>query len=159
VADDVVLDRLDGQDRLAVGGVEREEVLDRHVRHGEWVVGEVYSLLLLVPFIHGEIDDPAEFEAVFGNQAELFADLAALDASKLGGARRLVGGKEHAIARTQSGLGSDSLLNIRRDEFGDRTFAAVALIYDVSEARCAHVRARPLVELVEPGARLTRRAG
>src|SRR5215831_6427360 len=159
VTDDVVLDRLDGQDRLAVGEVEREEVLDRHVWHGKWVVGEVYSLLLLIPFVHGEIDDPAEFEAVFGDQAKLFADPAARGARKLGGGRRLVGGKEHAIARTQSGLGSDSLLNVRRDEFGDRTFATFALVYDVSEARCAHVGARPLVELVEPGARLTRRAG
>src|SRR5215813_13388157 len=75
VADDVVLDRLDGQDRLAVGGIEREEVLDRHVRHGERVVGEVYSLLLLVPFIHGEIDDPAEFEAVLLNELQVFSHL------------------------------------------------------------------------------------
>src|SRR5262249_59248741 len=116
-------DRLDGQDRLAVGGIEREEVLDRHVRHGEWVVGEVYSLLLLIPFVHGEIDDPAEFEAVFGDQAELFADPAARGTRKLGGGRRLVGGQEHTIARTQSGLSSESLLKVRPDAFGTPTIA------------------------------------
>src|SRR5262249_61052730 len=115
-----------------VGGVGRGEVLDRHVRHGKRVVGEVYSLLLLVPFIHREIDDPAELEAVLGNQVEFCADSAARGARKLGGGRRLVGGKEHAIARTQSSLGADSLLNVRRHEFSNRPFTPVALKYHIS---------------------------
>ena len=47
------------------------------VRHRERVVGEVDLLLLLVPLVHREIDDPAEGEAVLVDEVELAADLAA----------------------------------------------------------------------------------
>ena len=39
------------------------------LRHGERIVGEVDLLVFLVPFVHREVDDPAEFEAVFVDQA------------------------------------------------------------------------------------------
>ena len=82
-----------------VGRIEREEFFDAHVRHGERIVGEVDLLLVLVPLIHREIDDPAELETVLGDQAELLADPRARGAGKLGRAARLVGGEEHRVAR------------------------------------------------------------
>ena len=44
------------------------------VRHRERVVGEVDLLLLLVPFVHREVDDPAEFELVLVGEVQLTAD-------------------------------------------------------------------------------------
>ena len=79
-------------------GIEREEFLDRHVRHRERVVREVDFLLLLVPFVHREIDDPAELEAVLGDQAELLADLGARRAGELDEILRLAGDKEAGVA-------------------------------------------------------------
>src|SRR6202008_2373362 len=101
VADDVVLDGLDRQDSLAVGRIEREEFFRRHVGHGEWIVREVNTLLLLVPFVHGKIDDPAKLEAVLVDQPELLADLHPRGTREPGRRRRLIGGKEKAVARTE----------------------------------------------------------
>ena len=64
VADDVVLDRLQAEDGVVVLRVERQELLRLHVRHRERVVGEVDLLLLLAPFVHREVDDPAERELI-----------------------------------------------------------------------------------------------
>ena len=45
---------------------------------------ELDLLLVLVPFVEGEIDDPAQFEAVLVDQAKLVGDAGAGKASQLG---------------------------------------------------------------------------
>ena len=62
---------------LLVRSLEREELVDRQVRHRERIVREVDLLVFLVPFIHRKVDDPAQFEAVLGRRAKLFANLGA----------------------------------------------------------------------------------
>src|SRR6185312_15864341 len=123
-----------------------------------WIVREVDTLLLLVPFVHGKIDDPAKLEAVLVDQPELLADLRPRGTREPGRRRRLIGGKEQAVAWTDASLGAKHLLNVCRHEFGDRTFALIALPYDISKPRRAHVGARPLDKFVEPRSRLGRRA-
>ena len=56
---------------VLVVGVERQELVVRVVRHRERVVREVDLLLLLVPLVHREVDDPAEREAVLVDEPEL----------------------------------------------------------------------------------------
>ncbi len=150
VADDVVLDRLDGEDLVAIGGIERQELLDTQVRHGERVVGEVDLLLLLVPLVHREVDDPAQLESVLVDQPQLRADPGARGTGELGGPGGLVGSEEDDVPGLRSGLGRDPRLDLGGDELGDRPLAAVRLEYDVAQAARAHVLARPVVELVEP---------
>src|SRR5262249_17380824 len=140
-------------------GVKPQKLFGRHVRHGERIVREVDSLLLFVPFIHWEIDDPAELEAILGDDSKLLADLAARGAGELGSGRRLVGDEEHAIAWPDAGLVSHPFLNICGHEFGDWAFAVLSFPHDISKPGSAHLGARPLVELVKPRARLSRRAG
>src|SRR6476660_9167861 len=74
VADDVVLESLEPEDRIPVVILQGEELLDCKLRHRKWVVREIDLLLVLVPLIHREIDDPAEAKFVFLNHAELAAD-------------------------------------------------------------------------------------
>src|SRR6516164_8278221 len=117
------------------------------------------SILFFVPFVHGKIDDPAEFETALVDQPKLLGNSAAGGAGEPGRGRRFVGSKKKAIAGSNSRLGSDLALNVHRHELGDRTFTLVALPYDVSKPGCAHVRARPLDQFVEPGAWLAGGAG
>ena len=115
VADDVVLDRLDRQQLVLVVRIEREEFLDRQVRHRERVVGEVDLLLFLVPLVHREIDDPAELEAVLGDQPKLFADLRARRAGEFDEILRLAGDEEHGVADAELELIGDLLRAFRPD--------------------------------------------
>ena len=102
VADDVVLDRLQAENLFLIGGVEREKFLNRQIRHREWVVREVDLLVLLVPFVHRKIDDPAQLEAVLRDQAEFFADLGSRGAGEFHEALRLAGNEKHRVAILQS---------------------------------------------------------
>ena len=86
------------QELVVVVRIEREEFLDAQVRHRERVVREVDLLLFLVPFVHREVDDPAEVEAVLGDQAELLADLGARGAGELDEVLRLAGDEEAGVA-------------------------------------------------------------
>ena len=67
-------------------------------RHRERIVGEVDLLLLLVPLVHREVDDPAELEAVLVDQPELLADLGAGGAGELDKLLRLAGDEEDRVA-------------------------------------------------------------
>ena len=136
VADDVVLERLDAEDRLAVLGIEREELLDLHVRHRERVVGEVDLLLLLVPLVHREVDDPAELEAVLGDEVELFADLGARRPGELHELIRPAGDEERRIADADAELLCDLLGALRPDVARQRTRAALFAFApeDIAEA-------------------------
>src|SRR5262249_7517542 len=108
---------------------------------------------------HGKIDDPTELETALIDQPKLLGNSAAGGAGEPGRGRRFVGSKKKAVAGSNSRLVPDLALNVHRHELGDRTFAFVALPYDVSEPCCAHVRARPLDQFVEPGAWLAGGAG
>ena len=79
----------------------RLRVLERvepALRHGERVVGEVDLLLLLVPLEHGEVDDPAELEAVLVDQFQLVPDAGARLAGEPVELRRRAGDEEHRVA-------------------------------------------------------------
>ncbi len=64
-------------------------------------MGEVDLLLLLVPFVHREIDDPAERELIAVDQAEVRADLGARQAGECDNVLRLAGNEKHRIAGTE----------------------------------------------------------
>ena len=125
---------------VVVVRIEREEFLDRHVRHGERIVREVDLLFFLVPFVHREIDDPAEFEAVLGDQAELLADLGARGAGELDEILRLAGDEEAGVADAEaSSLVGDLLGALGPDVLGERAGAALLAFApeDVAEAGLA----------------------
>ena len=154
VADDVVLDRLDAEQLVLVRRrIEREKLVDVHVRHRERVVGEVDLLLLLVPFVHREVDDPAEVEAVLGDEAQLLADLGARRPRELHELLRLAGDEEHRVADAEAELIGDLLGPLRPDVLGERPGAALLALApeDVAEPRLALVL-RPGVHAVAEGA-------
>jgi hypothetical protein len=68
-------------------------------------VREVDLLGVLIIFEHRKVDDPAEIEAVFVDEAELFGDAGAGEAGELGGLRLLAGGEEDAVVRAEAELG------------------------------------------------------
>ena len=86
--------------------------LEAALRHREGIVREVDLLLVLVPFVHREIDDPAEFEHVGLADAEFIADADARRAREFGGLRLLVAGEEDGVAGLEAGLGDDRLLRL-----------------------------------------------
>ena len=105
---------------LMVSGSWVLQRLEAALRHGEWVVGEVDLLLLLVPLVHREVDDPAELEGVGLADAEVGANPDARRARELGGLLGLVAGEEHRVARRELGLGDQNSLGLDGQEFGDR---------------------------------------
>ena len=120
-------------------GVEREKFLDRQVRHRERIVREVDLLLLLVPFVHREIDDPAELEAVLLDQVELLADLGARRAREFHEVLRLAGDEEHGVADAKPELIGNLLGALRPDILGERARAALLAFApeDVAKPRLA----------------------
>ena len=134
-------------------GVEREEFLDAQVRHRERVMREVDFLLLLVPFVHREIDDPAELEAVLGDQAEFLADLGARGAGEFDEILRLAGDEEAGVADAELELIGDLLGALRPDVLGERAGAALLAFApeDVAEAGLA-LALRPGIHAVAEGA-------
>src|SRR5579862_4942662 len=81
--------------------------------HREQVVREVDFLLLLVPLVHGKIDDPAQIEAVLGDQPELLPDFGARRTCELDEILRLAGDEEAGIASTQVQLLTDQFSPLR----------------------------------------------
>ena len=93
VADDVVLEGLDGQRVLRV------QRLQPALRHGERVVAEVDLPGLLVQLVHREVDDPAEAERVLSRPGP--SSSAEPRAHRAGELRRrlgLAGDEEHRVA-------------------------------------------------------------
>jgi hypothetical protein len=70
-------------------------------------VRKVDFLFVLVPFIHREIDDPAEFEDVFFREAEFVADAKPRRAGEFGGFFFLVAGEERRVAGGNARLFGD----------------------------------------------------
>src|SRR6185503_14682715 len=93
VADDVVLMRLDRQPLLVrLCCLERRETA---LWHRERVVREVDLLVLLVPLVEREVDDPGERELALIDELQFFADARAGFPGELVELRRVAGGKEH----------------------------------------------------------------
>src|SRR5262249_22980207 len=102
VADDVVLDRLQSENLLVVIRIEREEFVWRCVRHRERVVGEVDLLVLLVPLVHPEIDDPADLEPAAVDQAEVGGAFVACRAGELAEFFWIATDEESSVTNLQS---------------------------------------------------------
>src|SRR3984893_13985411 len=98
VADDVILNGLDAENCLFIGRIEREKSLGLETRHRKRVMRKVDFLLVLVPFVHRKIDDPAKFEDVLFREAELTADTKPRGTSEFGGLVFLVASEKHRIA-------------------------------------------------------------
>jgi hypothetical protein len=116
-------------------------------------VREVDLLGVLIIFEHRKVDDPAEIEAVFVDEAELFGDAGAGEAGELGGLRLLAGGEEDAVVRAEAELGDELARCLLAMVLGDRAAELAAFLRDVAEARIAFA-ARPFVHLVEEFAAL-----
>src|SRR5450759_2166705 len=102
-------------------------------------MGEVDFLLFLVPFVHREIDNPAEFEAVLGDEAELFANLDACTACEFDEILRLAGDEEAGVAHGKLHLIGDLLGALRPDVLRQGTGATLLALApeDVTEAGLA----------------------
>ena len=85
------------------------------LRHGERVVREHDRAGFLVGLEHREIDDEAELEAVFVDEAEARAELRADLPGKLRGDVRLVGDEENDAAGFQTGA-ADQFVRAFRPE-------------------------------------------
>ncbi len=68
------------------------------LRHGERVVREVDLLLVLVPLVHREVDDPAEARTAPCRSARVPCRCGARGAGELRGLLRHVAGEEHGVA-------------------------------------------------------------
>src|SRR5712671_2459071 len=86
-------------------------------------MGEVDLLLLLVPFIHRQVDDPAELEAALLDQPEVGADLVACGAGEFDEVLGLAGDEENRIADADAKLLSHRLGALRPEILGDRSRA------------------------------------
>ncbi len=75
--------------------------------HGKGVVGKVDLLLLLVPFEHREIDNPAEGELVLVNEVQLLGDHVSSLAGEFIAFGRDTAHEEDGIALLQPKLGSN----------------------------------------------------
>ena len=150
VADDVVLPRLD---------LERILVFQRvhlALRHRERVVAEVDLLRVLVIFEHREIDDPAELEAAFLDQAQLFGHAGARGARQLGGVLFLTRREEEAVVFAQAEFGIELFHAFGAVVLGDRATKFAALASDVAKPGEA-LAPCPVVHLVEELAALLMR--
>ncbi|ODN68881.1 hypothetical protein A6302_03806 [Methylobrevis pamukkalensis] len=118
-------------------------------------MGEVELLLLLVPLVEGEVDDPAELETLGVDEAEIGAGAGARLARELVELCRVTGRKEAGVAFGKAELGADRLGALRADVLGDRAGtlerAVLAAPEDVAETRLA-LGLRPGVHPVAEGA-------
>src|SRR5262249_27582207 len=125
------------------------------LRHREGVVGEVDALLLLVPFIEREVDDPAAGELVDIGELELGPDAVPRLAGELVEFRRVACGEEGRIAIGETELLADGFgalfANVLGDGPGRFQLAAFAAPEDVAKARLA-LALRPRVHAVAEGA-------
>src|SRR3984893_19254141 len=98
IADDVILKGLDAENCLFIGRIELEKSLGIEIRHRKRIMRKVDFLLVLVPFVHRKIDDPAEFRDVLFREAELTADTKPRSTSEFGGLVFLVASEKHRVA-------------------------------------------------------------
>ena len=118
VADQVVLERLDGERILVFQRVHAA------LRHRERIVREVDLLLVLVPLVEREVDDPGEFEGVLVDEAKLLRRRCCARRRRI--CRTSAGSpaaKKHRIAIFKAELRADRFGSLRPDVLGDRASA------------------------------------
>ena len=94
---------------------------------------EVDLLLLVIVFVHREVDDPGEFEPILVNQVQLFGEFGAREAGKLPKLVGIAGDEERGIAFLQPQGIAYSCRPFRADVIGKRTCPLAALApHDVS---------------------------
>src|SRR5215510_77579 len=120
----MVLNGLDGQGLGGVFGIKCEEFRDRQIRHREWIMGEIDSFLVFVPLVHREVDDPAEFETILGDEVQLFADLHSRGSGKFDEVFWPASDKKNCVADTKLELAGNLPRAFRPDVLGYRTGAA-----------------------------------
>ena len=99
-------------------------------------MGEVDLLLLLLPLVHREVDDPAEGELVLVDEAELTTDPLPRRAGKHRELLRPPADEEDGVAVLEPKLLTDRVSALDADVLGDRPGAlAVVAEEDVAEAR------------------------
>ena len=141
VAHDVVLI---GQDVERVLSFQR---LQPALGHGERVVREVDAARVLVQFEHRIVDDPAEIEAVLGDQVEVLADLGARGGSERREVSGHAGHEEHGIAVVQTERRLQRRRALVADVLGDGASALAVAEEDVAQSRLA-LALRPGVHAV-----------
>src|SRR5690606_27121706 len=111
--------------------------------------------LVLVPLVEGEVDDPAQLEAVAVDEVELFTGAGARGAREGHELLRVARNEEAGIAIAKAKLGADRLGALLADILGERAgaFQLVAFLApkNVAEARLA-LALRPGVHAVAEGA-------
>src|SRR6185312_9339984 len=127
------------QDLLLVARVEREELIDLDVRHRERVVRKIDLLFFVVPLVHREVDDPAEFEAALGDEPEFLAHFRARRSGKLDEVLRLAGNEETGVADAEPELIGNLFGALGTDVLGERARAALLAFApeNITEARLA----------------------
>ncbi len=104
-------------------------------------MGEVDLLLLLAPFVHREVDDPAQLEAILLDKVEVLTDFGARRTGKLDEFLRLAGDEEHRVAVLQAELRAQLFGPLRAEIVGDRAAADHRAIIereeDIAEPRLA----------------------
>jgi hypothetical protein len=105
-------------------------------------VREVDLLLVLVPFVEREVDDPAEFETVAVDEVQFLAGAGAGFARKLVELGRIAGDEEAGVAVFEAQLLPDRFgalfANVLRQRAGAFELARLFLApEDVAEARLA----------------------
>ena len=126
VANDVVLIR-QNVERIFV-----EQVVHAALRDGERVVGK-FNFAVIVEFVHGEVDDPAEAEDVFFEQVELRSEFGADVAADVPGTFKRVGNKEHGITVFNAAELFERGDFVVGKEFSDRAFDFTIDPADVAE--------------------------
>ena len=89
-------------------------------------MAEVDLFLVLVIFVHREIDDPGQFEPFLVDELQILADLCARRAGEFGEFFRVAGDEKSRVAGIQAELGADRLDALRPDIIGERAATADA---------------------------------
>ena len=105
---------------------------------------EVDLLVFLVPFVHREIDDPTELEAVLGDEAEFLADFAARGSGELDEILRLAGDEETGIADAKLELIGNLFGALRPDVLGERSGTAVFALGYLRWQKATYANVRPV---------------
>ena len=121
---------------------------------------EVDLLLLVAPFIHGEIDNPAELELVLVDQTQIEPDLVTRRARELVEGVWITADKECRVADLQTQLLTNGFGPLRADILGDRTGSALFTFTPEDIAQTGLPLALgPIIHAVTEGAATTARRG
>ena len=161
VADDVVLEGQDAEDRFLVLRVSARNARSMFgIENGLWEKSMRFSSSFHSYIGKSTIQQNANWSfSARPSSSPMRTRALPASAAAFSGRRRR---EEHRVARLEPAFSRDRRLHRGGDELGDRPLAgeraALLLEHDVAEARRA-LGARPLVELVEERARLRSGAG